>query len=611
MLSCCLADEFFRGHCAILCDMIKNRFIKQNVIRRMSGLYYTCRMHYMLEISSLVRFLAAIWDKTSKPLNSRVWFPVLVLTLLFIYAYGLLGPGRLVAVVGSQDDFILLDGIYRIWEGQKPHLDFVSALGALNFIGPAFISWSSYPEIALLQFNVVALGLVLLIGMYICYSRLGFLESILLILFLAAIVGAPVNIGVAPDNVSHNMLYNRIGWAAAILLLLMAKSPGGRYRWCLWVDGIISTFLLISMLYLKASYFVAMLGFLIVLAFFDIQWRLILLGVVLAIAVVAMLVESLAPGFHLAYLVDLKSVAAVGVGIDLWTPLRRNFLASSPVLLLLFMTPVFNNEVSRFSFNRDFWICLAILVMSLFLIANNAQGYGLPTFYVASLLLISVYPYYRKRTANELEKAVFLSILVVMTLPEVIDRQGALERFYRMAETREYSSNVGSELDRFLILSIREDRRLLDYSKINESDRNELVRRISDVRQPSAEVFLYQNAIAISSGVTTLRKLIQKYGSGSVVTLDFSNPFSYLLGTPPARGDYLWYHFGRNISVNYHLPVAQFLSGAKYIMIPNYPMEYRSTIPLVEITADYLEDEFFLYQQDFFWKIYVRNNNDF
>jgi hypothetical protein len=88
------------------------------------------------------------------------------------------------------------------------------------------------------------------------------------------------------------------------------------------------------------------------------------------------------------------------------------------------------------------------------------------------------------------------------------------------------------------------------------------------------------------------------------ITFDFANPFNFLTGGQPARGDYLWFHAGRNISEHAHEQAQDLFHDVRCVMIPKFPMSYDTRQLLVELYGQYVEKHYVVLGRSEYWTLY-------
>src|SRR5688500_17832055 len=150
----------------------------------------------------------------------------LVLAVATICALLLALPGQTVTTRYLNDLFIFLDGVHRVSEGQVPNRDFHTALGPLVYYVPALGYWISGHLGAAMPVGMALLVLMMaLVAAHIVSSRLRPAIALPLSIFLILIAAVPINLGESINGLSFGMFYNRIGWAALGLLLILYLRP--------------------------------------------------------------------------------------------------------------------------------------------------------------------------------------------------------------------------------------------------------------------------------------------------------------------------------------------------------------------------------------------------
>ncbi len=127
--------------------------------------------------------------------------------------------------------------------------------------------------------------------------------------FLVLVLAAPVNLGEGVTALSFAMFYNRIGWAALAVLLVMYLRPQQARPRQDWLDAGVATFLTAVMIYTKITYGLVALAFLFFLLSDPRQrrWAAMAIGLTLAAAIG---VEALWRS-SLGHLADLMLAAKV------------------------------------------------------------------------------------------------------------------------------------------------------------------------------------------------------------------------------------------------------------------------------------------------------------
>ena len=238
------------------------------------------------------------------PLLKQTWGKLLLIVaivgLCVVRAYvGLIGTR-----VFSHDAFMLLDGAWRMLNGQRPHIDFYSHVGFLTYLPT---------EIGLRISGGTAWGLgygqalvALLVGIWtflLGRKRLADVPLTLMCIGVVLMAVAPFALGFSPMKPTPAMLYNRQGYALAALILLEAFQPATRYaeREDLW-GGISTGVILAILFFLKITYFAVALFLLATLVPCRVQSRTRWLGI--AAGLIAVTGAGCAYyGFHMGPLV--------------------------------------------------------------------------------------------------------------------------------------------------------------------------------------------------------------------------------------------------------------------------------------------------------------------
>lgn len=550
---------------------------------------------------------------------------ILLVCLLLLSLYGelLYSNGTLYSTIMGHDNIIFIDGIYRVQQGMVPHLDFVSGLGLLNFYGGYWFTHltSSLIE-SFLAYNVLIVALTLMLVAYISWSRLTVLPSLILFVYCAAIVGTPNNIGQPGSDVTFAMFYNRFGWALFSLGFLFLLRPNKKISNIL--EGFIIASILLFLLYTKITYFIALVGLLgLALALYPSYFYSKAGYALLVMASVVASVEIWKPGLHFAYYNDLDYLrhASGNVDFNFFKAARKNsFYIISVVAFIYLVKDIYKANVS-YCFKRHCTIVTYFVLASLFVFENNYQKYGLPSLVILVLAFFNIFKehlvkkYGSQNIFLDLTKyektALLLSLLLLVTLsiPEAVERQGALERFYRHG-----GKDVGdfydftTPLSDFGLLYKEGNAEVLQFFEshggmITVEDYSKL-----DILPIQQEISQTEYIYMIDSGYKLFHKVFEKNEKGPIVNFDFANPFSFLLNTLPAAGEYAWYHYDRNISEDSYLSAGKILKNANYISIPRYPTVRKTTKLLNKIYGAYVSKHFSIVAENNFWIIWKRHS---
>ncbi|WP_437354139.1 hypothetical protein [Neorhizobium petrolearium] len=471
------------------------------------------------------------------------------------------------------DVLIFLDGAHRIAVGQLPSRDFHTALGPLVFYIPAigYLVTGNYGA-------AMPLGMGLLIIAFIpatiriVTSRLHPLLTTVLAVFLILILATPINLGSPIGLLSFAMFYNRIGWVALALLLVMYVSPYAQSRKSDLADGLAASFLLLIQIYTKVTYGLVALGFIAFMLFDRRQSRWVWIGLI-ATAVACLSIEVFWHG-TLQHVQDLAEAARVSGERDL-PSLVRNFLenfADVSVFALMVSISLFKTRGLRDLLFYGFCFAAGLLIIN-----QNAHAWGIITLYAgAAVALEKVLRLDLTAGIEHPQKAASagLPLLFLFFLaPPIVHHASAL-----VLHTVYAVSNVGKPLGLPLFADVR------------------------NIDPPGGQPkFMQQYIDSIESGGALLTSLPTP--PERVLVLDFVNPFSAGLGIEPPSGDSAWLHWGRNVSDKSHLAPEVLFADVELVMIPKGGI---NGLPLKQLYCPYILQRFEQVQETTAWTVYQR-----
>jgi hypothetical protein len=486
--------------------------------------------------------------------------PAILAATTLLCALLLVLPGRTVTMAFVNDLVIFLDGAHRIAFGQVPNLDFHTALGPLAFYLPAMAYLLSGDFGTAMPDGMALVMLALLPPMCrILPSRLGMMPALLLGLFLILLLAAPINIGSRATELSFAMFYNRIGWVALGLLLVMHLEPFEDSRSGRIMDATAAAFLVLAQIHLKISYGLVAVVFLLFLATSRAQRRWALHAI--AIVVIATPVIELVWGGTLAYLQDLASAAGVSGSHEPFSYVRsvlRNF--ADIVLFGIFVLLSFRWRRSL----RDLAFYGFCLGAGLLVLQQNAHGWGIITLHCGAAVAAETV---RRGLARSGAMGPLIGgagagmplFLLFYLLPPAVNNAAALVLHATLAVV-EAGTPIG--------LPLLKDIRFVETQKQGESFTG-----------------LYVKSMA--KGEAALRSLGTP--PERIMVLDFANPFSAGLGVRPPRGDSAWLHWGRNVSEKSFIPADDLFADVDILMIPRVAINSR---PLQALYRDAIESRF-------------------
>jgi hypothetical protein len=315
--------------------------------------------------------------------------PVLIAAALpvLLAAWALMSPATLFSKAMTQDLLFNLDGAWRVYLGQVPHVDFHDASGRLSFLLTALGFHLVGPGPSAFLVNVAVMTAVLFAAAFIAaIRRLPMLPAVLFIIFTGLLALVPANIGDRPDQYTFAMSYNRYGWAAYGILALILFVPPQPSRRHPGLDLAVAGVLLALMFYFKITYFAVGLATVGFAMLFHPHVRRHWLA---WLALVALLAANAVAPWNRAYVGDILGWATTGAIRNSLTMHFNNFVAAIglyvPYLAAIAVAGwmwVFGRASFRFPLTLAF-----VFVVSLALLSQNSQAVGLPTGIVMLLIL--------------------------------------------------------------------------------------------------------------------------------------------------------------------------------------------------------------------------------
>lgn len=482
-------------------------------------------------------------------------------------------PGRTINAAFINDVLIFIDGAHRIAFGQVPNRDFHTALGPLVFYIPA----AGY----LLSGNfgaAIPLGMAIVLVSFIpamiriLGSRLAPSLAAGLGIFLLLILAAPINLGSSIWYPSFAMFYNRIGWVALGLLLVMYLAPHSPARRNDIADALAALFLLLVSFYTKVTYGLAGIG-LIAIILSDRHQRRWGVTALLLTALAMVAIEFFWRGTA-QHIEDLRAAARVSGGHDVGSILkniRENFSD------LTVFAAVASLALWQSRSLRDLVLCGFCIGAGVALINQNAHSWGIITLYCGAIVLAQktawVEPGNESRAAGRLARAAGALPLIgiLFLLPPIVHHSAAVALHTALA-TEKAGQSLG----------------LPEFDDVREVD------------PPGGEPdFIRRYLDNIVTGGALLQSL--PVPAERVFVLDFANPFSAGLGIRPPAGDTAWLHWNRNINERSYIPPDVLFADVKIVMVPKTGI---NSLPLQELYGPFLSANFDVVRKTSEWTIY-------
>jgi hypothetical protein len=498
----------------------------------------------------------------------------------------------------GHDIFAVLDGAWRVLNGQRPHIDFSSGWGPV-------VSLVLAAGLRLAHFNVNGVGYAaaligLIVGLWgyrVCRYRMAAVPAVIACLLLAMVAMAPFPVGTWPRELSHAMAYNRHGYALAGLVILEAfqTAPADRKREAFW-GGLSSGAACALALMLKASYGLVTIGLVAASLVLFRPSAERLLGLCLGFACVLLAVLTYL-GFHVsAMLADLRQVAAArSEGMSAWAvregALRglREFLPLALLASLAMVSPRDRTPETWVERARPALIAAVVFAAGVMLLASNAQNYGYPLSALVAILLateaVSRLPAVEDETARSGWIGAFVALAVMCFLPQMASDAFGIAYGAMQARSRPSADEVprfaAAHLAPLLLFDVNDPRPWEERS--------------------NGRMYVEY----LNDGMA----LLEKYSSPTetVRTFDAHDPFSYALLRRPAEGGPLAMAYKNTFSDTHKPSAEQFFGSADVVMLPKYPSASDATFgALARNYGEALTESFRLCAESLRWQMFKR-----
>jgi hypothetical protein len=529
------------------------------------------------------------------------------------------------------DSAFLLDGGWRMLQGQRPHVDFYSPLGAVPLLVTALGMILAGPRGAALTYGyALVFPLVTLAAWCTARRRVPPLHA----LVFGSMVGFTLVATHYPGHPFHDTTYaaqyNRLGGALLSLLLLQVLLPPQRApaRPVTLLEGTWAGAILAILLFTKITYFgmgvVAVAVGAVSFGLGSIGWP----GLLGGFAAVSLTLFAYL-GFDIsAFLGDMRMLADVQEPgsrlVSLGNAVRwnRGALGLLLAMMALLIRPMREAKpgAAHISWLRSSAMAAAAIVIGLFIYSTDGISGIPPAFAVGALILaenlrrrcgVSVGgvadPSHGLRPENfERGFKYLLASALVAYLAGVIILHGSLSVAYSFgwhwlcADRLPPTAIVRSKTMQDVLLPPRpEEKQLVDRQAVIAS----ILKR--DPEQPA--LTSYQYACWTNDGLRLLRRHVTP--GSRIFVMDWVNPFSFALGLPSPRGDALYWHAGRVFDEEHCPPAERVFQEVTLVMVPKRPIQPASTRTLKRAYGHVLESRFRPVDESKLWVLYASRSD--
>jgi hypothetical protein len=450
------------------------------------------------------------------------------------------------------DNFILLDGGYRMTLGQVPGVDFTNPIGPLVYgLVSLGMRMQPVPSLAALTYgNLIFLAIAAFLAWVVTRRRIRPMYALGFTIFVGLLVVAVRPLGYAADTTSYAMLYNRFGWVLYTILLILVLMKPRSARGPL-TDGVILGVLLGLSFYCKVTFFLVGVGAVVVgLILGTLPRRPILgfatVGGFLAVGVTFWLVFGIRVT---GYVGDFATSVGAQGGHQRLSMLAHSVIHTLPVTVItgLVLYGLFTRARRRGEPTRPLLrlsvAAAYVLGSSVVVSAGNAgEKTDLPALVVIALLPIAtVAPTVSSppasRRSNPLSLG-FAALLIVTAAP--VAARDAVSVANSVTKPPPAEQLASEHLKDFVIPV--DGTWQTAYRTAN---------KVPDM---------------INDGLALLRRHIRHTDTVAAVAL--TNPFSFALSLPPARGVPLWWDVDISFDHNSYPNAEQAFGNARWMMVP-------------------------------------------
>lgn len=534
----------------------------------------------------------------------------------------LLIPRKTFATRWAEDVFFFVDGAYRLAQGQVPHVDFHTPLGALGFVLPYLGLVISGDYGATMP---TALALVLItatpIAIYVLASRLHYHIALLVGFYVLLLIAAPLVPGHLPSEITMAMWYNRVCWGVFILLVLLYISPFVASREVQVADGIVAGLLVTFLIYTKITYGLVALSFLAIWFVLNREGRVPACIAFCYVAVTGVIVEA-TWHLHRGYVNDVAFALQAGQAFSvhagpgykgLLQPFISGFrnidelsVATVAVLTVLYFRKL------KF---RDTLFVGFCAVAALYILSQNAGDRSL-----AGLVVVCAFAAERlqraeaegQQTAVQFGRLAATAMLLILLAEPFVFRTTALWRHFQEAQRAVANPELPAALAGFPVADFR------DF-QITFSGPTAIASLVEPGLTPERAVSLLRGHSHIYSSdplgseeyFYTLGKGIEALGDmisakDRIFVFDQVNPFPFMVGMPTIQGDLFCYELNRTYSRSVHSPTEKLFSTVTLALVPKFPLGYKDKDALWELYGDYVRKHFAIVADTPYWIIWRR-----
>lgn len=503
------------------------------------------------------------------------------------------------------DPFFQLDGAWRIWNGQVPHLDFSTPVGIVPLLVVALgMLATGVNSAALGSGPAILFPVVALAGWRLARPRLGafwtFSFSLLVGLTVVGLFPLGEKVVVIDfKGASYAMQYNRMGWAFLLLLFLQLLIPArvassrGRAIFEGAVCGLLTGLLLYSKIILfSVALVVILFGNLLERQKRD-WWAAMLLIFALVTAAFSIYLNFDYTGI----IRDHLNVSAINQKTFFHSLINKSFGSLTQMALILGSFIFLGAGATRLEEPKRIAVFILLILipgLGVVVCSGNMQWMEIPLFVLPPLLLLEIFQRdFPDRTtwSATLDARFLVGSLIALTMMSSFilpDAKSILAgSYYKLSGfARHNSLPLNSPV-------------LADMYNLSTGQPDDEIKAAlsENVDINSLERFgPHWYVMEVNTGLDLLRRHIRP--DSRIFSLTYNNPFPFATQTTPPKGVPLVMHYGRMLSDEIHTDPEDIFADTTLVLVlkkeiaptPSNNFYYRTYLPELERTFTKIDE---------------------
>ena len=504
------------------------------------------------------------------------------------------------------DVFILLDGGWRMLNGQVPHTDFYNPIGPITYL----LVWAgmklSKPSLSAVAYGSVIFMLLTAVWAWsVARGRLSGFLIFLLLVFVAFLSVSPRPLGFEVTTTSYAMLYNRFGYVLLLILFVQVFLPdehenSGRLDF----NGLSIGALLAVLFFCKITFFVFGVGAVaLAILFRTVPARSIVAQAFafIGFGIGMWLVFSISPIDYVADILAAGRGQSPARRLGMFeTGLNANLVQlylSALILIPVIATPSLAIARPRALSRWKVVLAFGYIIASAILITggNSLEGTDIPLFFAAGLVLLHFLSECRTSSPSEtltpveVNYLLALAVVIPVFLGGPLLRDAATVAYYAYWHETKMASVPESQ--RF------DSETLADFVIPKTSDWQTAYWRAHEVPE------------RINDGLRLLRGHVGP--QSRIFSMTMTNPFSFALQLPPPIGPPLWWDLGISVDRSLAPAPAAMLREVDTIIVPVLRDDdegcCKDTVTtMMEFYGPYISEHFDEVDRSRSWVVYPR-----